>query len=396
MAGVLDGIRVLDLTRNIAGPFCTMILGDLGAEVMKLERPGTGDDGREWRPPAWNGRSTAFLGFNRNKRSLAVDLDHPGGQAIVRRLAANADVMVESFRHGSLAKRGLDYEQIRAENPRIVFCSITGFGTRGPQRNRPGYDPVVQAYSGIMSLTGEPGRPPVRTGPSIVDMGAGMWAALGIVGALFARMRTNEGCKVDTSLFEAGVAWVGYQLVGYLATGKVPPPMGSRVPMIAPYEGFATRDGHLQLCAGNDNLFARLCHALEVPDLPADPRFRTNADRVAHRGVLHEILEVRFRTRSAREWEETLLTHEIPCSCVRTLNEVAQDPQVEALEMLPRVPHPAIPNLRLANLPLMIGGRRATRLDPPPEVGQHTDEILGSLGYTTEQIRSLRELNVIG
>ena len=209
-------------------------------------------------------------------------------------------------------------------------------------------------------------------------------------------MRTNEGCKVDTSLFEAGVAWVGYQLVGYLATGKVPPPMGSRVAMIAPYEGFATRDGHLQLCAGNDHLFARLCHALEVPGLPADPRFRTNADRVAHRGVLHEILEVRFRTWSAREWEETLLTHEIPCSCVRTLNEVAQDPQVEALEMLPRVPHPAIPNLRLANLPLMIGGRRATRLDPPPEVGQHTDEILGSLGYTTEQIRSLRELNVIG
>lgn len=396
MAGILDGVRVLDLTRNIAGPFCTMILGDLGADVVKVERPGTGDDTREWRPPAWNGRSTMFLGFNRNKRSLAVDLDHPDGQAIVRRLATQTDVFVESFRHGSLAKRGLDYDRLRAVNPRVIYCSITGFGATGPHRDRPGYDPVVQAYSGIMSITGEPGRPPVRTGPAIVDMGTAMWGAAGVLGALFARERTGEGSRVETSLLESGVAWVGYHLLGYLATGVVPEPGGSRAGMIAPYEAFATGGGYLQLAAGNDQIFARLCGALGVPDLPADARFRTNPDRVAHRDVLHEILEERFRMRTAREWEETLLAHQVPCSRVRALDEVAGDPQVEALEMLPPSPHPAIPDLRTANLPLSINGRRAVRLATPPEVGQHTGEILGGLGYSEAQIADLRRRGVTG
>ncbi len=396
MAGILDGIRVLDLTRNIAGPFCTMILGDLGADVVKVERPGAGDDAREWQPPAWNGRSTTFLGFNRNKRSLAVDLDQPDGQAIVRRLAAGADVFVESFRPGSLARRGLDYDSLRETTPRMIYCSITGFGTTGPHQDRPGYDPVVQAYSGIMSLTGEPGRPPVRTGPAIVDMGSGMWCATGVLGALFVRERTGEGCRVETSLLETGVAWIGYNLLGYLATGIVPEPVGSGAAMIAPYEAFATRDGHLQLAAGNDQIFARLCGALGMTGLPADARFRTNAERVAHRDALHEILEERFRGQTAREWEATLLAHQIPCSRVRTLDEVAADPQVEALEMLPRIPHPAIPDFRAANLPLSINGRRAVRLTPPPEVGQHTGEILETAGYSEAQIADLRRRGVIG
>ncbi|HET8999198.1 MAG TPA: CoA transferase [bacterium] len=396
MAAVLDGIRVLDLTRNIAGPFCSMILGDLGADIIKVERPGVGDDTREWRPPDWNGISTIFLSFNRNKRSLVVDLDHPDGQAIVRRLAAEVDVLVESFRTGSLAKRGLDYAHVRAGNPKIVYCSITGFGSTGPLADRPGYDPVIQAYSGIMSMTGEPGRPPCRTGPSIVDIGAGMWAALGVLGALHARERSGRGCRIETSLLETGVAWVGYHLVAYLATGRAPGPVGSRAAMIAPYEGFATRDGYLQLAAGNTSIFERLCNALGTPELAGDSRFRTNADRVTNRDALHEILEARFLTRTAREWEAVLLAGDIPCSRVRKLDEVAADPQVEALNLFPPVPHPAIPDLRLANLPITIDGERAARLDLPPDPGQHTDEILMDYGYRREEISRLRARGIVG
>ncbi|HYM70754.1 MAG TPA: CoA transferase [bacterium] len=396
MPGILDGVRVLDLTRNFAGPCCTQILGDLGADVVKVERPGPGDDTREWRPPDWNGVSTSFMSFNRNKRSLAVDLDDPDGQAIVRRLALRSDVVVESFRYGSLAKRGLDYARVSTENPRVVYCSINGFGSTGPLRDRPGYDPVVQAYSGIMSITGEPGRRPLRTGPSIVDIGTGMWCGLAVVGALYARERTGRGARIESSLLETGVAWVGYHLIGYFATGRVPGPVGSSASMIAPYEGFATRDGHLQLAAGNDTIFARLCRVLDLAELPADRRFRTNADRVAHREELHEILEAKFVTRSAREWEETLSAHEVPCSRVRRLDEVTRDPQVAALSMFPSVPHPAIPDLRLVDQPFRIDGERAARLQPPPSVGQHTDEILADCGYGAAEIADLRGRRVIG
>ena len=395
-AGILDGLRVLDLTRNIAGPYCAMILADLGADVVKVERPGDGDDARAWQPPSWRGHSTTFMNFNRNKRSLAVDLDAPDGQAVVRRLALRADVVVESFRSSSLAKRGLDYARVRADNPRVVYCSITGFGAAGPLSNRPGYDPVVQAYSGIMSTTGEPGRPPVRTGPSIIDNGAGMWSALAVLGALYARERTGEGSRIETSLLETGLGYMGYHLLGYLATGRVPGPVGSKAVMIAPYEAFNTREGYLQLAAGNDQIFVRLCDVLGVPELPADARFRTNAERVSHRDALHELLEVRFAAHTAREWEAILLEREVPCSCVRTLDQVAADPQVEALDMLPAVPHPEIPDLRLVNQAFQIDGRRAVRLSPPPAVGQHTDEVLAECGYAAEEIADLRRRDIVG
>jgi crotonobetainyl-CoA:carnitine CoA-transferase CaiB-like acyl-CoA transferase len=394
--GVLRGVRVLDLTRNIAGPYCAMILGDLGAEVIKVERPGGGDDTREWRPPAWNGISTTFLAFNRNKKSLAVDLDRDEGRDVIRRLARRSDVLLESFRRGSLARRGLDYGRVSAENPRIVYCTITGFGTVGPHRDRPGYDPVLQAYSGIMSLTGEPGGRPLRTGPSIVDNGTGMWAALGVVCALLARERSGRGAHVETSLLDTGVTWIGYHLLGYLATGRVPPPVGTTATMIAPYESFATRDGYLQLAAGNHRIWVRLCEVLDLPDLPADPRFRTNPERVAHRDELHEILEARFRTESAAHWEDVLLAHEVPCSRVRTLADVAADPQVAALELLKPVAHAAIPNFAMVDFPVAIDGRRAAAQMAPPAVGQHTDEVLAELGYSTEDIAALRERGAVG
>lgn len=395
-AGVLGGIRVLDLTRNIAGPYCAMILGDLGAEVIKVERPGRGDDVRDWRPPAWNGISTTYLAFNRNKKSVAVDLDRDEGRDVVLRLARRSDVLLESFRRGSLARRGLDYERVRAENPRIVYCTITGFGTVGPHKDRPGYDPVLQAYSGIMSLTGEPGGRPLRTGPSIVDNGTGMWAALGVVCALLARERTGRGAHVETSLLDTGVTWIGYHLLGYLATGRVPPPVGTSATMIAPYEGFATRDGSLQLAAGTNHIWLRLCEVLGLPGLPDDPRFRTNADRVAHRDELHEILEARFRTESAAYWEEVLLAHGVPCSRVRTLADVAADPQVAALGLLAPVPHPSIPNFQMVDLPVAIDGRRAAAQVAPPGVGQHTEAVLEGLGYSAEEIAALRRTGAVG
>ena len=394
--GVLRGIRVLDLTRNIAGPYCAMILGDLGAEVIKVERPVGGDDTREWRPPAWNGISTTFLAFNRNKKSVAVDLDRDEGRDVIVKMARRSDVLLESFRHGSLARRGLDYARVSAENPRIVYCTITGFGTVGPHKDRPGYDPVLQAYSGIMSLTGEPGGRPLRTGPSIVDNGTGMWAALGVVCALLARERTGRGAHVETSLLDTGVTWIGYHLLGYLATGRVPQPVGTTATMIAPYEGFATRDGYLQLAAGNNRIWVQLCEVLELPDLPADPRFRTNADRVAHRDELHEILEARFRTEGAARWEERLLAHGVPCSRVRTLADVAADPQVAALGLLVPVAHPEIPNFAMVDLPLAIDGQRAAAQVAPPAVGQHTDEVLDELGYSPAEIAALRETGAVG
>jgi len=394
--GVLRGVRVLDLTRNIAGPYCAMILGDLGAEVIKVERPGAGDDTREWRPPAWNGISTTFLAFNRNKKSVAVDLDRDEGRDVVLKMARRSDVLLESFRRGSLARRGLDYARVAAENPRLVYCTITGFGTVGPHKDRPGYDPVLQAYSGIMSLTGEPGGRPLRTGPSIVDNGTGMWAALGVVCALLARERTGRGAHVETSLLDTGVTWIGYHLLGYLATGRVPQPVGTTATMIAPYESFATRDAYLQLAAGNNRIWVQLCEVLELPSLPADPRFRTNADRVSHRDELHEILEARFRTEGAAHWEEVLLAHGVPCSRVRTLADVATDPQVAALGLLAPVAHPEIPNFSMVDFPVAIDGQRAAAHVAPPAVGQHTDEVLGGLGYSAAEIAALRETGAVG
>lgn len=395
MPGTLNGLRVVDLTRNVAGPFCTMTLADLGADVVKIERPVTGDDTREWRPPAWEGYSTTFLAFNRNKRSLAVDLDRPEGQEIVRRLTGEADVLVESFRPGSLDKRGLGYEQMREINPRLIFCSISGFGSRGPKQARPGYDPVVQAFCGIMSVTGNANEPPVRTGPAVVDIGAGLWAAFGILAALLERQKTGRGKLIETSLLETGLCWLAYHAASYLGTGVVPQRTGSQGIVAAPYEAFETADEYLFLAAPNDQLFGRLCKALSMNGVAEDTRFETNPARLAHRKELHDLLEARLKTAPAAHWERILLERDVPCSRIRTMDQVLEDPQVQALEALVALPHPRIPDLRQIDLPFTMDRQRAVRRCAPPELGEHSEEILRSAGYDEATIDRWRQSGVI-
>jgi formyl-CoA transferase/CoA:oxalate CoA-transferase len=392
---ILDGVTVVDLTRNLAGPFCTMTLGDLGADVIKVEAPGHGDDSREWVPPAWNGESTVFLAANRNKRSVAVDFDTSRGQEIVRRLAERADVVVESFRPGSLDKRGLGYDALAAVNPRLIFCSISAFGDVGPMAGSPGYDPVLQAYSGVMSMTGEPDRSPVRLGIGAIDLGTGLWATIAIQAALEARRRDGRGCRIDTSLFETAVWWLSYFVTGFLATGVSPRRQGDKTAFTAPYEVFPTADGDLMVAAPNDALFVALARVVGRPDLVGVPRFSTNADRVANRAELREIILERLATATAAQWEERLLAASVPCSRIRSVADVVADRQTAALGVLAAMAHPRIPDLRLVDMPVRTSGERASLRRAPPLLGEHTDDVLAELGYQPMEVADLRRDGVV-
>jgi crotonobetainyl-CoA:carnitine CoA-transferase CaiB-like acyl-CoA transferase len=389
LSETLRGITVLDLSRNLAGPYCTMLLGDLGADVIKVESIGSGDDTRGWRPPDWNGQSATFLACNRNKRSITIDLDAEAGQQLVRRLASRADVVVSSFRPGSLAKRGLDYESLRDLNEGLVVCSITAYGSKGPKKDEPGYDPVLQAETGLMSMTGHPDGPPARLGVGVIDLGTGMWAAVGIQAALRNRSETGVGALVEVSLYETAAWWLSYHVEGYLASGDTPQRQGNGTPFVAPYEVFATADGDLMVTAGNDRLFASLCQVLGLPELPENPAYAHNADRVANRITLHGLLEDRFKERDAAEWEVLLGTETIPCSRVRSVADFVNDPQLDALGMLVDLPHPDIPDLRVVDIPLTLNGERATHRLPPPRLGEQTTSVLEELGVPTEEIETL-------
>jgi crotonobetainyl-CoA:carnitine CoA-transferase CaiB-like acyl-CoA transferase len=396
MHAPLADVLVADLTQNVAGPFCTQILGDMGAEVVKIERTGRGDDARAWAPPYWGEESATFMSVNRNKRSLAVDVKSAEGRAIVERLLARADVFVQSLRAGAVEDLGLGWEQARALNPQLVYCSVTAFGSEGPLSDRPGYDPLMQAYSGIMSITGHPGAPPARVPVSLVDMGTGMWAATAIVAALRERDRTGRGSHVATALFDTALAWTVFQTNQYLGTGEIPQPQGSGTAMICPYEGFPGRDAWVMIAAGSDALFGKACEALGVPALAAEPRFRTNPARVEHRKALVETLSAVTRQLDAADILARLQRAGVPCAPINTLDKILAEPQTEASGMLVPAKHPRLPDYRAVALPVRWDGERPGVARVPPLLGEHTAEVLGELGYDAAAIQDLARRHVVG
>jgi formyl-CoA transferase len=376
----LDGIRVVDLTRALAGPYCTMMLGDLGADVIKVERPGQGDDSRAWGPPFAGGESAYFLCTNRNKRSIELDLRAETGRETLRKLVAASDVLVENFKTGSLEKLGLGYEDLSQLNPRLIWASITGYGPTGPDAARPGYDFMVQAEGGLMSLNGPIEGEPARVGVPIIDITTGMFAAYAVVAALRARDLTGRGQRIDLSLLETQLAWLTNVGSNYLVSGWEPHRLGNAHPNIAPYATFRARDRHFALAAANQSQWDTLCTAIDRPELRDEPRFVTNADRMTHLSELTETLNQVFAERDAAEWIERLRAAGLPCAPINTVPEAFSMPQARAREMVLEVEHPTAGTIKLAGFPYKLSGTPAAVHRPPPLLGQHTEEILAELG----------------
>jgi crotonobetainyl-CoA:carnitine CoA-transferase CaiB-like acyl-CoA transferase len=393
--GPLAGLRVLDLSRILSGPFATMILADLGAEVIKLENPLGGDDTREWAPPYQGDQSAYFLSINRNKRGIAVDLKKDQGREIALRLADGADVLVENFRPGAAARLGLGYPELSARNPRLVYASISGYGQTGPDAGLPGYDAIAQALGGVVSVTGEATGPPVRVGTPVADLGAAMWAAIGVLAALHARAASGRGDWIDISLLDGQIAWLTYVAGGYFASGEVPRRYGSAHPTIVPYQALRTSDGYLMVAVGNDSLWQRFAPIIGLPELAGDPRFATNPDRVVHRDELIPLIEAALATRASAEWAAELSRAGIPAGAINTVDQALAYPQVVARDMVLTAEHPTAGSLRMPGSPVRLSRHTATVRRPPPLLGEHTDEVLAELGYPAAAIESLHELGVV-
>jgi formyl-CoA transferase len=371
----LHGVGVLDLSRVLAGPYCTMVLGDLGADVIKVEPP-EGDETRAWGPPFAAGESAYYLCVNRNKRGMVVNLKTDEGRALLRDLAMKSDVLVENFRPGTLARYGLDYASLRLDHPQLVYCSISGFGQTGPLRDRPGYDFMIQAMGGLMSITGDPEGEPMKVGVAAADLFAGQNAVIAILAALGARERTGEGQYIDIALFDSQLSWLANVASNYLISGNPPKRYGNAHPNIVPYQVFEATDGWLVLAVGNDKQFVRLCELIGQPEWGNDERFATNAARVIHREELVTLLKPIFKARQVDEWLSALEQAEIPCGRINTLDKVFAEPQVAAREMLVTMEHPTIGVLPLVGSPLKFSQTPVEYRLPPPRLGEHTDEIL--------------------
>jgi len=397
MAGPLDGVRVLDLSRVLTGPFCSMLLGDLGAEVIKVEIPRTGDDTRQWGPPFIHGESAYFLSINRNKKSLTLDLSSEKGREILYALAEKSDILLENFRPGVTERLRVGYPTLAEKNPRLIYCSISSYGYSGPYRDRLAYDLVLQAMGGLMGITGEPGRPPVRIGVALSDIGAGMYAALAILAALAARARTEKGQWVDVSLLDTTVSWLTYMAAYYFATGKNPEKAGSAHPTIVPYQCLKTKDNeYVALAVGNDKLFQNLCRAISNEKLAQDPRFSTNPSRVTNRKQLIPILEEVFAQKPRDEWLQIFAEEEVPAGPVYSMQEVFSDPQVLQRKMLARIQHPTAGEISQIGIPMVFSDTNPEIRSPPPVLGEHAEEILGKLlGYDGKRIAELRNEGVI-
>ena len=399
MPGPLDGLRVFDLTRILAGPTCTQLLGDLGAEVIKVERPGAGDDTRKWGPPyvkdAGGGdtsESAYYLSSNRNKRSVAIDIAKPAGQRLARRLIAGCDVMVENFKVGDMARYGLAYDDLKGEFPRLIYCSISGFGQTGPYAPRAGYDFLAQGLGGIMSITGEADRPPMKVGVAIADIMCGMYAAVAILAALHHRDRSGEGQYIDLGLLDTQVAWLANIGLNYLTGGAVPQRLGNEHPNIVPYSVVPAADGFFILAVGNDGQFVKFCQFAGAPELAGDPRFVTNDARVRNRDELYRLLPALTRAKPQAAWVDGLAKLGVPCGPVNDIGQVFADPQVQARGMQIALPHPLAGKgtVDLIGNPLRLSATPVAYRRAPPTLGQHTDEVLRELGLEEAELATLR------
>ena len=396
--GPLTGLRVLDLTRVLAGPTCTQMLGDLGAEVIKIERPEAGDDTRGFAPPfVPNTKESAyFVGVNRNKKSVTLDIAKPEGQAIIHKLLEHCDILVENFKVGALAKYGLGYEQLAKTHPRLIYCSITGFGQTGPYAPRPGYDALIQAMGGVMSLTGEPNGSPQKVGVPVADLFAGLYGCIGILAAVNHRNSTGQGQQIDIGMLDTHVAWLANQGMNYLATGENPARLGNQHPNIAPYQEFPTKDGYLILAVVNDPTFERFCKAFGQEALLADPRFATNPIRVQNRQLVTDTLTPVMKSKTTAEWIDALEALKIGCGPINTLEQVFADPHVQAREMVVEMAHGSGETVKVIANPVKLSATPPSYRSPPPVLGEHTEEVLASvLKMSASDIAALREKGIL-
>ncbi|MEM0118505.1 MAG: CoA transferase [Conexivisphaerales archaeon] len=385
----LSNVKVLDFSRALAGPFCTMMLSDMGADIIKVEPPPKGDEARLWGPPFVNGESAYFLSINRGKKSIVVDLTKDQGKEIVKKLVQKSDVIVENFRPGTTSKLGIDYETVSKLNPKIVYCSISGFGQTGPYRGLPGYDIIAFALSGMMSITGEEGRPPVKVGVPVADIGAGMYAAFAIVSALFRRERLGIGEYIDVSLLEGQISWLTYQAESFFLTGQEPKRLGSAHMTIAPYQAFKAKDGYFIVAAGNDEHWRRLCDALSAEHLKQDTRFATNPDRVRNREELEKLLNEIFEKDNADSWIEKISANGVPCCRINSLSAVFSDEHVRQRNVVREVEHPRAGRIKVVGMPYRFKNYQQEKVAPPPTLGEDTFTILKSLGYSDKEIQAL-------
>ena len=395
MTGPLAGFTVVDLTRVLSGPYCTMVLGDLGARIVKVEHPGKGDDTRHWGPPFVGAESAYFLSINRNKESVTLDFKPAEGREILERLIAKADVLVENFRPGTLDRAGFGWEAVRGRFPRLVYASISGYGQTGPRSSEAGYDAVMQAESGLMSVTGDADRPGYRLGVAITDMVSGLYCAQGITAALLARERSGHGQRVDIGMLDTTAALLTYQAANWFTTGETPRRQGNRHATIAPYETFTTKDGEIVIAVGNDEIWKRFCVAAGLPELATDARFTSNKDRMANYEEMRPPIDRVFRTATSAEWIDRLNAAGVANGEVRDIGQMLNDPQLAARNMIETLMHPTIGATRVIGAPIKLSKDPASVRTPPPVLGQHTDAILKEIGYDTERIAALRVKRVI-